>query len=155
VTCDCDCTHPGAAMFIVRADGSFLLVRRAKPGPGLGEWSCPGGRIEHGETFQDCAVRETLEETRLTVRDPALLAVTTSAVEDRSWLTVWATCAYQGGTVILNAESSEYAWTTCSQLMWKYKLWRGHWKPLLDHMGMPGLRRAIMRGTPGGALSGF
>jgi ADP-ribose pyrophosphatase len=44
-----------------------LLVRRAKP-PAAGEWAIPGGRVDLGETLQQAAQRETLEETGVSVR---------------------------------------------------------------------------------------
>ena len=43
-------------------DGHLLLVRRGH-GPGAGEWSVPGGRLEPGETTAEAVVRELMEET--------------------------------------------------------------------------------------------
>lgn len=43
-------------------DGRLLLIRRGH-GPGAGEWSVPGGRVEGGETLVEAVVRELLEET--------------------------------------------------------------------------------------------
>jgi len=47
--------------------GRLLLVKRGR-GPGLGEWSVPGGRVEPGETLAEAVEREVAEETGLTVR---------------------------------------------------------------------------------------
>ena len=44
----------------------MLLVRRSKP-PNAGSWSLPGGAQELGETAEDAARRELLEETGLLV----------------------------------------------------------------------------------------
>ncbi len=57
---------PGVGAFVVHNE-QVLLVRRSKP-PGMGEWALPGGRIETGETLQQTAEREVLEETRIRVR---------------------------------------------------------------------------------------
>lgn len=45
----------------------LLLVRRGKA-PSKGEWAIPGGSVELGETLQEAAEREILEETGVTVR---------------------------------------------------------------------------------------
>lgn len=51
-----------------------LLVRRANP-PLEGEWSLPGGKVEHGETLAQAVAREVLEETGVSVRVGRLLEV--------------------------------------------------------------------------------
>jgi 8-oxo-dGTP diphosphatase len=43
-------------------DGRLLMVRRGH-GPAAGEWSVPGGRVEHGETLHEAVLREVSEET--------------------------------------------------------------------------------------------
>lgn len=51
-----------ATIAAVFHDGRILLVRRANP-PDAGRWGFPGGKIEAGETIENAAVRELLEET--------------------------------------------------------------------------------------------
>jgi 8-oxo-dGTP diphosphatase len=55
-------------VFLENAAGEHLLMLRAKP-PNLGVWSPIGGKLEMatGESPFECAVRETREETGLTV----------------------------------------------------------------------------------------
>lgn len=56
----------GAGVVIVDLDGDeprALLLRRRKPPVGL--WENPGGTVEPGEDFVDCARRELYEETGL------------------------------------------------------------------------------------------
>ena len=51
---------------VVVHDEHVLLVRRGR-GAGVGLWSIPGGRVEWGETLEEAAVREVLEETGVPV----------------------------------------------------------------------------------------
>jgi 8-oxo-dGTP diphosphatase len=48
-------------------DGKVLLVKRGiEPSNGL--WAIPGGTLKLGETLQECAAREILEETGITIK---------------------------------------------------------------------------------------
>jgi len=52
---------------VVIRDGKVLLIRRGVA-PGKGLWAVPGGSLELGETLQQGAEREILEETGITIR---------------------------------------------------------------------------------------
>ena len=63
---NCETIHyqnpkPTATLICVNKD-KILLVKRAFE-PAKGEWSLPGGFIELGETPEDAAKRELVEET--------------------------------------------------------------------------------------------
>lgn len=51
---------------VVVRDDCLLVIRRGH-GPGAGEWSVPGGRVEGGESLHEAVVREVWEETGLEV----------------------------------------------------------------------------------------
>ena len=64
---------PGAGVVCLRG-GQVLLVKRGKP-PRMGEWSIPGGRMEMGETIAETALRELVEETRVSAELLGLIDV--------------------------------------------------------------------------------
>jgi 8-oxo-dGTP diphosphatase len=52
---------------VVFREASVLLVKRAQP-PSEGVWAIPGGSVLVGETLQQAAEREILEETGVVIR---------------------------------------------------------------------------------------
>lgn len=50
-------------------DGDNVLLKMATRGVSEGRWNAPGGKIDEGETPENCAIREVLEETGLRIRD--------------------------------------------------------------------------------------
>lgn len=63
---------PALSMAVVVADGKLLMIRRREREGDL-LWALPGGQIEAGETAEQAAVRETVEETGLVVAAKQLL----------------------------------------------------------------------------------
>jgi len=51
---------------IIQKDHKILLGKRKSP-HGYATWSFPGGHIEENETPEECAIRETQEETGLII----------------------------------------------------------------------------------------
>ncbi len=63
--------HPRVAVgAVVFKDDKVLLVLRGKP-PAENQWSIPGGCVELGETLQEAAEREILEETGIVIQAKA------------------------------------------------------------------------------------
>ncbi len=50
---------------IIEVDGGIVLIKRKNPPYG---WALPGGFVDYGESYEDAAVREALEETCLQVK---------------------------------------------------------------------------------------
>lgn len=60
-------------IFVIR-DGQILLIRK-KRGLGAGKINGPGGKIDPGETPQECVVREAEEELGITALDPVEIGI--------------------------------------------------------------------------------
>lgn len=67
----------GIGVVVLKGD-SVLLVRRGKP-PNLGDWTVPGGAQELGETTEETARRELMEEAGVEV-GALMLAATVDTI---------------------------------------------------------------------------
>jgi len=98
---------------IIRRGDEILLVRRAGA-HGSGTWSTPGGHLESGETPEQCAARETQEETGVEIDDIRFRAVTNDVFEDdgKHYVTLWMEGRYRAGQAVVAAayEMSEIGW---------------------------------------------
>lgn len=64
----------GIGVIILNPKNQILLgLRKGRHG---GLYSIPGGMLDFGETFEDCAKRESWEETGLTLSNVEVVAVT-------------------------------------------------------------------------------
>lgn len=98
---------PNAASVALLHKQQVLLIQRAKA-PWDGAWSLPGGRLEPGETAEDCAARELHEELGLRVY--ALRPVAKLLLgEGKFRLQVFGTEAFEG-EVTPNDEIAGWRW---------------------------------------------
>ena len=100
-----------AGVFAER-DGRILLLKRSV-GEMVGAWYIPGGGVEKGETLEEGALRELLEETGLVPTGPlrpcahALLPVYGS-----QGIQIFYAAECATGDVVLDHEHSEHQWLT-------------------------------------------
>lgn len=86
---------PNAASVALLHRGQVLLIQRAKA-PWDGAWTLPGGRLEPGETAEECATRELKEELGLSVHALRPLARLLLGGSRKFRLQVFATEALEG-----------------------------------------------------------
>ncbi|XP_047307275.1 nudix hydrolase 1-like [Impatiens glandulifera] len=69
----------GVAVFLLK-DTKVLLGRRLSS-IGYNTYALPGGHLEYGETFKECAIREVKEETGLDIENVEFLTATNNIFE--------------------------------------------------------------------------
>jgi ADP-ribose pyrophosphatase YjhB (NUDIX family) len=119
VCMDCGFIHyinprPVAGAIPVDHRGEILLVRRAIE-PRIGTWVFPGGFMDVGETAEEAAMRETMEEANLAVSDLSLLGVYTRTGPGVV-VVVYEALAQGRGSV--GDESLEIGWFAPDRIPW-------------------------------------
>ena len=68
-----------ATLCYVQKNGRTLMLHRVKKDKDIhqGKWNGLGGKMESGETPEECVVREVFEESGLKAKDPALRGILT------------------------------------------------------------------------------
>ena len=112
---------PAAGVLAVDDRGRVLLQRRRD----TGQWAIPMGKQELGETVTQCAIRETREETGVSVEVTGLLGIYTdpghvihftSNDEVRREFSVVLTARPVCGKPAASTESSEVRWVAPGDL---------------------------------------
>ncbi|ORY59439.1 NUDIX hydrolase domain-like protein [Leucosporidium creatinivorum] len=82
----------GVGAFILHGDRFVTGVRKGSHGAGC--LQLPGGHLEFGESWEECARREILEETGLAVRDVRFLTATNDVfvAEVKHYITIFMVC---------------------------------------------------------------
>jgi 8-oxo-dGTP diphosphatase len=60
------------ALLILTRDDHVLLAQRQGTGYADGAWNLPSGKLEHGETAAQAAIREGMEEIGVSIKEPDL-----------------------------------------------------------------------------------
>ena len=79
-------------------DGKLLMYQRYGA-HGEGSWSVPGGHLEFGEAFEECAAREVLEESGIKIKNIRHLATTNDIFKDdgKHYISVWMESDWESG----------------------------------------------------------
>ncbi|QRM54843.1 NUDIX domain-containing protein [Sinorhizobium sp. BG8] len=111
-----------ASSAILERDGRYLLVRRRNP-PAADMYAFPGGRGEPGETPEETAIREMLEETGVTVHNPRLFATydipgeaSAGPASRRFLLSVFRVEADDDAVATAADDAAELGWYTAAEI---------------------------------------
>lgn len=84
------------SVIIINHQNQVLLGQR-RSGLFAGSWGLPGGKVDIGETLLQAAVRETMEETGLTVENLSLNSVSDILTDSAHFVNVaFTTRSYRG-----------------------------------------------------------
>lgn len=120
-----------AAIAVVPLDGGVVMVRRAID-PGYGLWVVPGGFVDVGELVEEAVVRETLEETHLSVRVERLLNI--YSYRDSTTVVVAYLSQYLGGVLAAGDETLEARVFGGDEIPWKEIPFRSTRQALSDYL---------------------
>lgn len=116
-------------------DGRLLLTRRAIH-PALGKWTFPGGYVDWGESVDAAALRETWEETGLTVELGGLVGVYSYATAPV--VIVVYRASVKSGTLTLCHENDRLEWVTPAEIPWEELAFPSTVEALRDFLARPG-----------------
>lgn len=87
---------------------------------GEGTWTMPGGKIHFGESFEDAAYREVLEETGIEINrnNLKLVSLTNDFVKDAHFVTIGLLCEnFEGEAEVREPdEITEWKWFKLNEL---------------------------------------
>ena len=108
--------HKVVAGTIPAEDGRILLTRRTIS-PAHGKWTFPGGYVDWGEPVEAAAVRETYEETGLTVDLGGLVGV--YSYPNTPIVIVVYKATVTGGSLTPCHENDRVEWVTPAEIPWE------------------------------------
>lgn len=119
---------PATLMFIVQ-DGKVLLIEKLR-GIGKGKINGPGGKIDPGETPEQCVVRECQEELHITPLNPVKMGELWFAMSDIPDIHchVFMATAFDGQPTV--TEEALPMWTEVGQIPYQ-RMWEDdqYWLP--------------------------
>jgi len=88
-----------ATLGYIQKGNKTLMIHFTKPGMSYDKWNGIGGKMDQGESPEDCFIREAYEDTGLKIKDPKLRGFLSfpAIYEDEDWnVFVFTTTEFEG-----------------------------------------------------------
>lgn len=100
---------------IIEKNGLVLITQRSHKMMHPLLWEFPGGKLEPGETEQECLVREISEELGISIKPNLRLQPATYTYPDKTIQLIPYTCAFISGSIHL-LEHASHKWIKPNEL---------------------------------------
>ncbi len=118
-----------AVLSFVWQDDNVLLAHIADRG-----WCIPGGRIESGETPDQTAIRESLEEAGAIIKDPTYIGSFRITTESKiRWAAAFTSRLQSLAEFTPTSESSDRQFVSIEELAEIYYLWNPLTEAVFEH----------------------
>jgi len=128
-----------ATLCYVKANGKTLMIHRVKKADDMhqGKWNGLGGKLDQGETPEECVIREVYEESGLRISKPLLKGVLTfpKFARDEDWY-AFIFVAHQFVGHLIDSNEGVLRWIKDEQLL-DLELWEGD-RIFIPWLGRPG-----------------
>ncbi len=119
-------TMIAATLCYLKREGYTLMIHRNKKKNDIhkSKWNGLGGKIEKGETPEECVIREVYEESGILIKNPVLKGVITfPEFKGEDWL-VFVFVAYTNKKELIESKEGSLSWIKEEEIT-RLNLWEG------------------------------
>ena len=100
---------------IIVKDNKILITQKGSKGRFAHKWEFPGGKIDAGETPEECILRELFEELRIRIQVESFFCECIHTYPEGQNIVLAYCCSWQSGEITLT-EHSDYKWVSVEEL---------------------------------------
>lgn len=95
--------RPKVGLGVCIIKNNKVLLGKRKGAHGSGCWCFPGGHLEFKESWEECAKKETFEETSLKIKNIKFITATNDIfeLENKHYITIYMLAKYDSGILRL------------------------------------------------------
>ena len=118
--------HNSSLIYLENEAGEYLMLHRVKKKNDINhdKWIGVGGGFEHGESPEECALRETFEETGLTLTDYRLRGIVTFDCEGQETLYMYLFTASAWTGELSECSEGDLEWVP-KKKVYSLPIWEG------------------------------